>query len=302
MKHIAHILPFFVIAFLIVATGCETKSKPAAAGQSVDSKDPVSSSDPASPGDQQSARPKQDAPNKADDNSDEKVESNDPKWIGDARSLFDGETLDGWETIEFGGEGDVAVEEDSISMEAGVMLTGVCATNEDLPTTNYEISLEARKIDGTDFLLGLTFPVAESHCTLIAGGWGGTLVGLSCINDQDASSNDTAAYIKFEAKQWYKFKVRVEPEQITTWIDGEKVIDKNIAGKRISLRGDTDLCKPLGICNFMTSSQYKNIQLREFEPRQDSGKSPKTETKVIKKSPSLELSAPADHSSSNDKQ
>jgi hypothetical protein len=211
-----------------------------------------------------------------------------PKSTDDTRSLFDGKTLNEWETIEFGGEGDVEVVDSAIAMEAGVMMTGICLEDEaDLPKTNYEISLDARKIDGTDFFLGLTFPVADSHCTLIVGGWGGTLVGLSCINDQDASSNDTAMYKKFEKKQWYKIRLRVEPERITTWIDDEKVIDKNI-----SLRGDTDLCKPLGMCNFMTASEYKNIELRKFEPTA-SGNESKPETK-IQKAASLELSAPAE--------
>ena len=190
----------------------------------------------------------------------------DPKGTSKPQSLFDGKSLDGWETIEFGGQGDCEIKDNRIELQAGDPFTGISSTRDDLPKTNYEISLEARKTDGIDFFCGLTFPVADSHCTLIVGGWGGSTVGLSCIDDQDASRNDTCSYLKFEKEQWYKIKVRVQPETIQVWIDDEKVVDKNIKGKKISLRGDTTLCKPLGLCSFMTVAEYKNIQLQKFAP------------------------------------
>ena len=190
----------------------------------------------------------------------------DPKGTSKPQSLFDGRSLDGWETIEFGGQGDCEIKDNRIELQAGDPFTGISSTRDDLPKTNYEISLEARKTDGIDFFCGLTFPVADSHCTLIVGGWGGSTVGLSCIDDQDASRNDTCSYLKFEKEQWYKIKVRVQPETIQVWIDDEKVVDKNIKGKKISLRGDTTLCKPLGLCSFMTVAEYKNIRLQKFAP------------------------------------
>ena len=194
----------------------------------------------------------------------EKEEEPEPKWTSKPTSLFDGKSLDDWETIEFGGQGDCEIKEGLIELQAGDPFTGISSTRNDLPKTNYEISLEARKTDGIDFFCGLTFPVDDSHCTLIVGGWGGSTVGLSCIDDQDASRNDTCSFLKFEKNQWYKIKVRVQPETIQVWIDGEKVVDKNIKGKKISLRGDTTLCKPMGLCSFMTVAEYKNIQLRKF--------------------------------------
>jgi hypothetical protein len=193
-----------------------------------------------------------------------KKQEPEPKWTSKPKSLFDGKSLEGWETIEFGGQGDCEIKDGRIELQAGDPFTGISSTRDDLPKTNYEISLEARKTDGIDFFCGLTFPVEESHCTLIVGGWGGSTVGLSCIDDQDASRNDTCSYLKFEKNQWYKIRVRVQPETIQVWIDGEKVVDKNIKGKKISLRGDTTLCKPMGLCSFMTVAEYKNIKLRKF--------------------------------------
>ena len=193
-----------------------------------------------------------------------KKQEPEPKWTSKPKPLFDGKSLEDWETIEFGGQGDCEIKDGRIELQAGDPFTGISSTRDDLPKTNYEISLEARKTDGIDFFCGLTFPVEESHCTLIVGGWGGSTVGLSCIDDQDASRNDTCSYLKFEKNQWYKIRVRVQPETIQVWIDGEKVVDKNIKGKKISLRGDTTLCKPIGLCSFMTVAEYKNIKLRKF--------------------------------------
>ncbi len=193
-------------------------------------------------------------------------QQSEPQWIGEPVSLFDGKSLEGWEVIEFGGQGDSTIENGRLAFEAGDPFTGISSTNETLPKTNYEVSLEARKMDGTDFFCGLTFPVADSHCTLIVGGWGGSTVGLSCIDGKDASSNETCTLMKFTKEQWYRIRIRVEPENLSVWIDDKQIVNQSIAGRKISLRGDTVLCEPLGICSFMTVAEYRNIQLREFKP------------------------------------
>ena len=188
------------------------------------------------------------------------------KYIGRSIRLFDGKSLDGWETIGFGGEGSCSIENEILTFEAGDPFTGIRWTSENLPKTNFEVSLEARRTNGIDFFCGLTFPVAQSHCTLIVGAWAGATVGLSCIEGKDAASNDTTKLMKFETDQWYRIRVRVDTKKISAWIDDEHVVDQNIASKQVSLRGDTELCRPLGICSFMTAAEFKNIYLRNLEP------------------------------------
>ena len=190
-------------------------------------------------------------------------------------SLFDGKTLDSWEEIEFGGEGEIEITDGVMSFEIGAELTGIASTLEDLPKTNFEVSLEARKTAGVDFFCGLTFPVADSHCTLILGGWGGDVCGLSCIDSKDASDNETTSSIFFKKNQWYKIRVRVEPNQISAWVDDKQIVDANIEGRKISLRGDTSLCEPIGIASFQTGAEYRNIELRKIKTKEDSKDSPK---------------------------
>ena len=84
------------------------------------------------------------------------------------RALFDGKTLTGWEVSSFGGEGAVGVSENRIILGAGETLTGVRWTQE-FPRTDYELTLEARRLQGSDFFCGMTFPVGDSFCSLIVG-------------------------------------------------------------------------------------------------------------------------------------
>ena len=178
--------------------------------------------------------------------------------------LFDGQSLAGWEVTNFGGEGDCRIEDGSLVVEAGYPLSGVTSTRTDLPTTNYEISLEAKKNAGVDFFCGLTFPVADSHCTFVVGGWAGAVVGLSCIDDQDAAHNATRKLMKFEKDRWYRIKVRIEPSRIRAWIDDEPMVDQDIEGKTMSVRNETRPSRPLGLCNFETTSEFRNIRLTKL--------------------------------------
>ena len=47
---------------------------------------------------------------------------------GGWQSLFDGKTLAGWKVTDFGGEGEVTVEDGQIIMRMGQPLTGMGAT------------------------------------------------------------------------------------------------------------------------------------------------------------------------------
>lgn len=178
-------------------------------------------------------------------------------------SLFDGESLDNWEFTEFGGEGDVWVEEGCIVMNSGDPITAInLPQSYDLPTMNYEIEYEAMKVEGTDFFGTITFPVGDSFCSMVIGGWAGTVVGLSSIDGIDASENETRSVRKFERNQWYRLRVRVTPDAIQGWIDDERVINQPIAGKEVDIRAEMSPCCPLGIANFYTIAKIRNIELR----------------------------------------
>ncbi len=181
-------------------------------------------------------------------------------WI----SLFDGKSLAGWEVANFGGEGEVRVEDGRILMDFGEMLTGITYQGE-FPKMDYEIRVEAMRTDGIDFFCGLTFPVADSHCSFIAAGWAGAVVGLSCIDGKDASENETTKYMSFDNDRWYRFRVRVTDERIQAWIDDEPVIDQAIRDRRISTRPEVDLSKPLGIAAWQSRAVLRGLEYRHLD-------------------------------------
>src|ERR1700704_1501583 len=67
------------------------------------------------------------------------------------RSLFDGKSLAGWKSAEFGGEGEVLVENGAIVMERGNDMTGIVFAGKDFPKMDYEVTLEGKKLKGNDF-------------------------------------------------------------------------------------------------------------------------------------------------------
>jgi hypothetical protein len=179
----------------------------------------------------------------------------------DARELFNGKDLSGWKKTEFGGEGEGGIKEGKIVVQMGASLSGVQYTNKLPAQKDYELTLEAMKIDGDDFFCGLTFPVNDTHCSLIVGGWGGGVVGLSSIDGMDASENDTTKYLKFDKNKWYKVKVEVRADRIKAWIDNDELVNADIKDHKIDLRpGGIELQKPLGLCTYQTSAAWRNIR------------------------------------------
>lgn len=196
------------------------------------------------------------------------VRAGEPEW----KSLFDGNSLAGWKNSEFDGGGAVKVENSfrnsgpAIVIETGSYLSGFNWTDASkLPKSNYEISLEAMKLEGSDFFCALTFPVKTTACTFVVGGWGGTVVGISSVDDLDASENDTTQGGKFDLDRWYKIRVRVTDDRIQAWIDKEQLVDLELKGRRISLRfGDIDKSLPLGIATYQTKAAIRDIKLRKL--------------------------------------
>ncbi len=178
--------------------------------------------------------------------------------------LFDGKTLENWEITQFGPQGPVQISGGNIVLGMGEGCTGITWTK-DFPKRNYEVQLEAKKISGNDFFCGMTFPVGDSYCSFIVGGWGGPVLGLSSIDGLDASENETRTLKKFEHNTWYKIHLKVSNDSIKAWIDGEKFVDFNTRSRKISTRPEVDLSKPFGICSWNTTAALRAIQVKRIQ-------------------------------------
>ncbi len=180
-------------------------------------------------------------------------------------TLFDGKTMGHWVEAPFLGRSDVRIENGAIVMEKGHDMTGVTWTGP-LFRENYEITLQGMRVAGEDFFCGLTFPVGRQVCSLICGGWGGTLVGISCINYYDAANNETGTSYSFKTGQWHDIRVRVTPDRIRAWIDGEELVNCRIADRHLSVRFEMEPSRPLGIATWQTTGTVRNLVWKRIVP------------------------------------
>lgn len=179
----------------------------------------------------------------------------------DWRPLFDGQTLGAWKQTPFGGAGDAAVADGVIRIPCGADLAGITWTG-DFPTESYELALEARRVEGHDFFCGLTFPVGADHCSLIVGGWGGSIVGLSSIDGRDAADNETTSTARFESGRWYRVRVEVTPTRIICHLDDERIVDVPRAGRRLAIRSEMEPALPLGLATYATVADVRDVRWR----------------------------------------
>jgi len=190
--------------------------------------------------------------------------------------LFDGSSLTGWRRVgeaEGDGYGQVRVENGTIVLEMGDPMTGIVWTS-NFPRNGYEVYLEANRLDGFDFFCGMTFPVNDSFCTLIMGGWGGSIVGLSNVDDFAADNNETTKVIDFDNGKWYKIRLRVTTAAIEVWLGKEKpgeekpgeekIIDLKRAGRRFSIWPEQEPVRPFGVSTWNTKAALRNFKFRNL--------------------------------------
>ena len=182
-----------------------------------------------------------------------------------------------WVECRFGGDGPVVIKDGVISLGFGDPLTGVRWEGE-FPRMDYEIELEARRTNGFDFFCGLTLPVGDQRCSLILGGWGGSLIGISSIDGLDASNNETMLIRQFEQNRWYQVRREVSQTRLRAWLDDKKIVDWERDGRPLDIRGEMEQTGPVGIAAFQCESEIRNVRIRRLtaEPADAKNKSETT--------------------------
>ena len=142
-------------------------------------------------------------------------------------------------------------------------MTGIRWTGP-LAKMNYEIALEAMRVEGGDFFCGLTFPYRDDPCSFIVGGWGGRVMGISSLDFQDAYNNETCRVKDFESNRWYAIRVRITEKRIQAWIDDERVVNVRTTGRKIGIRYEVEASQPLGIASWRTTGAIRNVTLNAF--------------------------------------
>ena len=182
------------------------------------------------------------------------------------RALFNGQNLSGWRVLDrfdFQRHGPVTVEEGEIVLGMGSPATGI-ALDHGPPRYDYEISLQAKRIEGSDFFCGITFPVDKDYLSLILGGWGGGVTGLSNLDGMSAVENESTGYVDFEQNRWYKIRLRVSRQKVEAWVDKEKIVDVELADRKLSIWWEQEPVRPLGFASWYTKAALKDIRLKRL--------------------------------------
>lgn len=195
-----------------------------------------------------------------------------PKWS----ELFDGKTLKNWEVLEkfdFKNHGRVHVDDGCLVLDAGQPGTGVRFTGK-LPQWDYEVALEAKRLEGGDFFCATTFPVGDKALTLIMGGWGGWVVGLSCIDGYYAVDNETCQSMQFEQNRWYRVRLRVTRPAIHVWIDDKELITLETKDRKFNVSWEMEPCQPFGFATWYTQGAVRHVRYRPLGQQEASPQGP----------------------------
>ena len=203
-------------------------------------------------------------------------------------SLFDG-TLDRWAEAGYGGQGLVeavpAAEVDGsdvpvLRIGSGDPLTGVMYTGpfdpksdetdtetatetdtERLPRMNYVFTWQARRVLGGDFFSTVLFPVGDDVCSVVVGGWGGGVIGLSSLDGMDASENITTNFRLFTNDEWSDFRLTVKPDSVILAIDGEDMFEVDPSEYAVTTRLEMEPLGSMGIASYQSTGELRNLRV-----------------------------------------
>lgn len=180
------------------------------------------------------------------------------------QTLFDGQSAVGWEAAQgyaFEDGATVAVQEGCLHIPTGRPAAGVRWMG-DFPHTNYELEFEAQRVDGSDFFCGVSFPVGEGALTLVLGGWGGGVVGLSCLDGQRAVDNETCTSREFVNGRWYRVRLRVTPQKVAAYLDDRFLCGVDPTRYALSVTSEMEPCLPLGFATWNTTGRIRGVRYR----------------------------------------
>lgn len=184
----------------------------------------------------------------------------------DVMVLFNGQNLSGWRILDkndFRRHGPVTVERGEVILGQGNPATGISLAWGP-PRYDYEVTLQAKRIEGGDFFCGMTFPVGGDYLSLIVGGWGGGVTGLSNLDGLSAVENETTGYVDFEQNRWYQIRLRVTREKVSAWVDDEQIVDVELADRKLSIWWEQEPVRPLGIATWHTKAALRKIRLKRL--------------------------------------
>jgi hypothetical protein len=192
--------------------------------------------------------------------------------LAKGKLLLNGKDLSGWQIVDdhdFRRHGAVEIRDGAVLLDEGDPLTGIRYEGKELRRNNYELTWEARRTGGFDFFCGVTFPINKSYCTLILGGWGGGVTGLSNVDGYAANENMTTDYQEFKQNIWYTVRLRVTDRTIQAFVNDQQIVDLDKEDHKFSIWWEQEPLRPLGIATWRTSGAVRDLRIRPINPREE---------------------------------
>lgn len=197
-----------------------------------------------------------------------------PMPAGDWVSLFDGKSLDGWQKVwrfhmprKYGsgksGEATLAPAKQCVILELGDPISGIhCKTK--MPTTNYEVELEAASADGEKPAFRVVFPLGGTHCTLAVTGGEVSHVGLELVDSKSMADNGTAASVDLDPAKWHRLRLRVTDAKVVAWMNGQQVVEQSREGHDLNRSVYYRHVQNLGLCARGARPAFRNVRFRRL--------------------------------------
>ncbi|MFO7906244.1 MAG: DUF1080 domain-containing protein [Pirellulaceae bacterium] len=181
--------------------------------------------------------------------------------------LFNGKDMKGWKLpkgFDYDDAGKVEVKDGTLVLNGGLYATGIRWAGK-FPKMNYEVRFSAQRVDGYDFFAGTSFPVGDGALTLILGGWGGYVTGLSSIDGYRADENETCSCMEFKNKKWYPVRIRVTEDKVVAYVGDEKICDFETENRKLTVTAEMEPCLPFGVATWGgTTGALRNIRYRKL--------------------------------------
>ena len=189
-----------------------------------------------------------------------------PRWTP-WRDLFDGKTLDGWRTPKSGAfvNGKAEVKDHCIALQAESDGAGIAAT-QPVPAVGYEVTADATRSGGRGDFCTLVFPIAGQQCVLYVGGAEeGNAFALGYVDGSRFADDELTRRVDYERGRYYRIRLRVMPDTVRAWLDGEEMLDLATEGRRLEVGTYVPELVPFGVYAWNSQALIRSIRIRELK-------------------------------------
>ena len=180
--------------------------------------------------------------------------------------LFDGTSLNGWRVSNAGPEarhGAVRADAGRLLLPRGEPGTAVEWQGE-FPTDDYELRLEAMRVDGGEDFCNISVPVGGESCTVIVGA-SGSIVGIGDVDGTHYRKNLARARVEFQNGRWYNLRVRVTRAKFEAWVEGRKLVSLARARHSFSPQENRPVARAVALATWETTGAVRNVRVRSLK-------------------------------------